>query len=490
MISKTGPRRLFYGSLCVAMLLSIPSHGAQKTEKPNVLIIIGDDCTYNDLPLYGGKNIHTPNIDRLASEGMTFNRAFVSMSMCAPCRAELYTGLYPVRNGVCWNYVPARTGTRSMVHHLGDLGYRVGIAGKIHATPRSVFPFEEVEGLERDCVSETAGFDDSGMVEFITRDQKQPFCLIVGLVVPHIPWSAGDVKRFIPEELDLPDNFADTKGFPEARHFTRTPGMREDFARYLAEIGLMDEQVGRTLKMLDETGASSETIVIFTSEQGSQFPGNKYTNWNTGIHTGFVVRWPGRVAAGVRTDALIQYADVLPTLIELTGADPLDAGFSGSSFLPVLLGRAGHHREYAYAMHNNVPEGSPYPIRSITDGRYHYIRNLAPGRLYIEKHIMSGQLPVSTYWSTWMWDAGNETENQHAYQMVCRFMKRPGEELYCLDSDPYEFTNLALDDAYEQVKKRLSDQLDHWLEQERDPGKSLDTPEQVEAAFAGKHFER
>ena len=474
----------------VGSLVSIPSFGAGKQGNPNVLIIIGDDCTYNDLPIYGGKNIHTPNIDQLAGEGMTFNRAFVSMSMCAPCRAELYTGLYPVSNGVCWNYVPARSGTKSIVHHLGNLGYRVGIAGKIHASPRSVFPFEEVVGLERDCVSETAEFDEAGMAEFITRDTKQPFCLIVALVVPHIPWTAGDASHLIPEQIELPVNFADTKGFPEARHFTQTPGMREDFARYLAEIELMDKQVGRTLKMLDESGGSPGTLVIFTSEQGSQFPGNKYTNWNTGVHTGLIVRWPGRVKAGVRTDALIQYADVLPTLIELAGADPLDYNFSGSSFLPVLLGRTKKHREFAYAMHNNVPEGSPYPIRSVTDGTYHYIRNLAPERLYIEKHIMSGQLPTSTYWSTWMWDAGNETENQHAYQMVCRYMKRPGEELYRMEDDPYEFRNLAEDKTYERIKVRLSDELDHWLMQERDPGKSLDSPEEVEAAFAGKHFER
>jgi N-sulfoglucosamine sulfohydrolase len=481
---------IFCGLMLFSPLLSITSFGAEKQENPNVLIIIGDDCTYNDLPLYGGKNIQTPNIDRLAGEGMTFNRAFVSMSMCAPCRAELYTGLYPVSNGVCWNYVPARTGTKSIVHHLGKLGYRVGIAGKIHATPQAVFPFEEVEGLERDCVSETAEFDDTGMAEFIMRDKKQPFCLIVGLVVPHLPWTVGDPSHFIPEQLDLPANFADTEGFKKARHYTETKSMREDYARYLAEIEVMDDQVGRTLKMLEETGASPGTIVIFTSEQGSQFPGNKYTNWNTGIHTGFVVRWPGKTEAGVRTDALIQYADVLPTLMDIMGADPLDYGFSGTSFLSVLLGRTDRHREYAYSMHNNVPEGSPYPIRSITDGTYHYIRNLTPERLYIEKHIMSGQLPPSTYWSTWMWDAGNATEDQHSYQMVCRFMKRPAEELYRMDTDPYEFDNLAEDDMYQDVKKRLSSQLDHWLIQERDPGKSIDTFDEVEAAFSGNHFER
>ena len=117
---------------------------ATTEQNPNILIIIADDCTHSDLPLYGGKNVKTPHIDQLASQGMTFNNAFVTMSMCVPCRAELYTGLQPVSSGVCWNHAIARTGTQSIVQHLGELDYRVGIAGKVHADPRSVYPFEMV----------------------------------------------------------------------------------------------------------------------------------------------------------------------------------------------------------------------------------------------------------------------------------------------------------------------------------------------------------
>lgn len=137
----------------------------------------------------------------------------------------------------------------------------------------------------------------------------------------------------------------------------------------------------------------------------------------------------------------------MPTLIDAIGANPLNHEFSGSSFLSVLQNNSDQHREYAFFMHNNVPEGSPYPIRSITVGTFHYIRNLTPERLYIEKPIMSGQLPPSTYWPSWIWEAGEATENLHSYQMVSRFMKRPYEELYRIDKDPYEFENLAGDDV-------------------------------------------
>jgi len=125
--------------------------------------MIGDDCTYKDLPLYGGENARTPNIDQLASESLVFNKAFLSMAMCNPCRTELYTGLYPVRGGSAWNHSAARDGLKSIVHYLSDLGYRVGISGKVHVGPDKVFPFENVNGLKRGSKSESEGTANWGI---------------------------------------------------------------------------------------------------------------------------------------------------------------------------------------------------------------------------------------------------------------------------------------------------------------------------------------
>ena len=122
---------------------------AQSINPPNILIIIADDATYNDFPLYGGVNVKTPEINRLASEGMTFDKAYVTMSMCSPSRTEFFTGLFPVSSGVNWNHGIAKKGVKSIVHYLGEEGYRVGIAGKIHVSPQEVFPFELVDGIER-----------------------------------------------------------------------------------------------------------------------------------------------------------------------------------------------------------------------------------------------------------------------------------------------------------------------------------------------------
>ena len=396
--------------------IALTGSAATQDRPPNVLLVIADNVTYNDLPLYGGANIATPNIDRLASEGLTFDRAYLSMAMCNPCRTELYTGLYPFRNGSSWNHSAARPGTRSVVHELSELGYRVGLSGKKHVSPSASFRFEDVPGVPfvRELTPDPQ-FDTGAIRAFMERDPEQPFFLVTAFHEAHAPWTVGHPERLDVESLVLPENLADT------------PRTREQFAAYLAEIVTWDGEVGKVLEALEESGQAADTIVILTSEQGSAFPGNKWTNWNTGVRTALVVRWPGRIAPGQRTPALVQYADVLPTLIATGGGRPAPGRFDGRSFLPVLLGQASSHRDYAYLMHNNVPEGPPYPIRAITDERWHYIRNLRPERLYFEKHMMGGFRP-NWFWESWLAATGPQGQspiNRRAVELLNRFMRRP-----------------------------------------------------------------
>ena len=461
-------------SALVCLLLLVVS--AHAVERPNVLIIMADDCTYNDLPMFGGKNARTPNLARLAAEGLTFNHAYLSEAMCQPCRAELYTGLYPMRNGCAWNHSASLPGTRSMPQYLGQFGYRVGIAGKVHVQPKKSFPFENIGGFDKSCVRKpTQTHQLNGIQEFVTRDPEQPFCLVVALVEPHVPWVMGDASAYPPSKLVMPANMADTKL------------TREAFSRYLAEITYMDGQVGDLLQSLEDTGHSDDTLVLFTSEQGSQFPGNKWTNWDTGLHTALIARWPGVVPSGKRTNALVQYADVLPTLIQLAGGHVEPNQFDGKSFLEVLNGSTDQHRQYVYGVHNNVPEGPPYPIRTISDGTYRYIRNLRPENLYIEKHLMGLQgdgLLNNPYWQTWVWDSW---DSPRTYNLVQRYMHRPFEALYHTANDPYELQNLAETDTAAEAKAVLSAELDRWLASQGDPGIEQDTRESHQAAKRGQH---
>ena len=442
--------------------------------KPNVLIIMADDCTFNDLPLYGGQNAKTPNIDKLASEGLTFNRAYLAEAMCQPCRSELFTGQFPMRNGCAWNHSASRPQTKSMPHHLGALGYRVGIAGKVHVKPAEVYPFQAVAGFDPNCVRDpTRPHDLKPTAEFMNSDD--PFCLVVALVDPHVPWVMGDASQYPPKKLKLPPNLADT------------PVTRDAFSRYLAEITYMDGQVGEILAALEASGKTKDTLILFTSEQGSQFPGCKWTNWDTGLHTALIAKWPGVTATDKRTDAIVQYADVLPTLLDLAGGDPSAPGPDGSSFAAVLKGEKEQHREFAYGVHNNLPEGPAYPIRTITDGHFRYIRNLTPDEIYIEKHLMGktgdGKLN-KPYWNTWIFNSARPD----IYPLIKRYMQRPAEQLYHTTKDGYEMTNLANDPAHAEIKTSLSQKLDEWLSTQGDPGASQDTKKALEAARKGQHL--
>ncbi len=424
--------------------------------RPNFLFILADDVTYNDLGCFGGKNVKTPNIDRLAREGIKFNRAYCAMSMCAPFRAELYTGLYPVRNGVAWNHSIARPGTKSICHYLRELGYRVGITGKTHVKPSGVFPFDTANGFP-------AG---PGVREYLTKNPDQPFCLFVCSHNAHPPWRAGDVSQIDRDGMTLPPVIHDN------------PITRKTFAGYLAEIAVLDEEVGEVLKLLEETGRAGNTLVMFSSEQGWDFAFGKWTNWDVGVRSALIARWPGRIEPAAQTDALVQIADIAPTFIAAAGGDPGVHKLDGISFLPVLEGKSDKHRRYVYGLHNNVPEGNPYPIRSIRDDEFHYLVNLRHDQPYHEKHLMTEGL-ARRYDLQW-WQALSDAAAQgdtSARRLYDKYHHRPAEELYRVDEDPWEMNNLADEPRYAETKRRLLAELRRWMTEQNDPGAALDDPE-------------
>ncbi|MAS96170.1 MAG: heparan N-sulfatase [Verrucomicrobiales bacterium] len=456
-------------SVLAALFVCLSSHAG---EKPNFLFIMGDDCTYNDLPLYGGVNAKTPNLDALAKKGLTFNQAYVASAMCQPCRAELYTGQYPLSNGCSWNHSASRPETKSLPHFLRPLGYKVGIAGKVHVKPDTAYPFDTVEGFDPSCVrSPTLPHDLSGITEYMKGDE--PFCLVICLVESHIPWVMGDASQYPPKKIKLPPNLADT------------PVTRKHYSDYLAEITYMDSQVGEILNTLNASGKEDNTLVMFSSEQGSQFPGCKWTNWNTGLHTALIASWPGQTMEGERTDALVQFADVAPTLVDIAGGE-MESQFDGTSFASVLRGESDSHRKFAYGMHNNLPEGPKYPIRSVTDGRFRYIHNLLPDELYIEKHLMGGGRLNNPYWAEWLGD--NPMKGPNSYENIKRYMSRPKEQLYHTVEDPYELENLAGDAGYAEIKDGLRTALADWMKSEQDPGAPVDTIKALKASREGKHL--
>ncbi|MDR0713507.1 MAG: sulfatase [Bacteroidales bacterium] len=449
------PQLLMFGTTTA---LAAGSHTlpAKTPAMPNIVVIIADDLATGELSCYGGKNISTPHIDRLAREGMIFTNNYASCAMSVPIRASLYTGLYPVRHGSYQNHKTSFHHIKSITHYLPEIGYRVGRTGKRHTQPRHVFTFEEVAGFETDCVYPAAPYTTAGVREFITRN-SQPYCLFVCSTHPHVPWTEGNRDNIHPDQLVLPPIFVDNQP------------TRKLYRDFLAEIGVLDEQTGAIMQLLEETGQLDHTLVMFLGEQGPQFPFGKWTCWYYGQHSALIVRYPKMVKAGSTTDAIVQYEDVMPTLIELAGGKPVD-GIDGKSYAGILSGKNREHREYAYGIHNNIPEGTAYPIRSIQDKRYKLIVNLTPDAPYFEKHMMNVK-DREQVWASWIESAG---ANAYAQSIVNRFVRRPEKEFYDLAADPWELKNLAGDSQYAEKISAMEAELKKWMLQQGDTGAEID----------------
>lgn len=440
---------------------------AQTAEKPNILVIVADDLGTNELGCYGGTNVTTPNIDKLASEGIRMTNNYASCAMSVPIRASLFTGLYPVRHGSFQNHKATYSNVKSVTHYLKNLGYRVGRTGKNHPINQpQVYAFENVPGFTVECTASTASYTTGGIQEFMQRSSSQPFCLYVCSINSHMPWTWGDASKFNSATISLPPNAVDNQK-------TRT-----EYCKYLAEIKELDNEVGSVMETLKNSGKLDNTIVIFLGEQGPQLPFGKWTCYNYGQQSAFIARYPSKIAANTTSSALVQYEDMLPTLIDFAGGNPVQ-DFDGSSCKDVLFGNKQEHRQWAYGIHNNYPEGSGYPIRSIQDKRYKLIVNLTPDVDYYCKYI-NNPANTTSMWTSWLTTGQTNT---FAQWLTNRYVKRPAIEFYDLETDKWELDNLAGRPEYAARISLMRTELDKWMQQQGDKGALLDYPNPEETTM-------
>lgn len=441
-------KKSLFTQLSLSLGLAFMAH-SEAEAKTNFIFFIADDCTYTDLSCYGSQNVNTPNIDRLADDGIRFNRCFQAAPMCSPTRHNIYTGLYPTKTGAYPNHTFAQEGTQSIVQYMKPHGYRLALAGKRHISPTEIFDFEYLGGGKK---------LDLGLVdEFLSDvDQKgDPFCLFVCSKEPHTPWNKGNPNHFNPDSVVLPPYWVDT------------PETRAEYCRYLAEIEYLDGEVGTTLQLLEKHGLADETVFVFTSEQGNAFPFAKWTCYNHGLHTALIVRWPGKIEAGTTSDRLTDYSDVVPTFLDIAGI-PVPEYLDGLSFKNTLMGNDGPGKEYSFGIQTTrgIFFGSDYyGIRSVTDGHYRYIVNLTPEMKF--KNAATN----SDWWQSWLQEAEH---NDRAKQLVRKYQYRPRVELYDDLKDPYNQKNLIDDPWYAAVAGNLERALETWMEEAGDDGQDTE----------------
>jgi uncharacterized sulfatase len=435
-------------ALATLVVCAAASMRVEATDLPSIVFINADDLTHTDLGVYGGQ-AHTPNFERLASEGMQFSHCFQAAPMCSPTRHNLYTGIYPVKTGAYPNHTFAREGTKSIVHHLKPHGYRVALSGKRHISPEKVFPFEYSGGKNPDMEAIEHLFAES-------KEAGTPFCLFACSNEPHTPWSYGDPSRYPPEKIQLPPYLVDT------------PETREGFSRYLAEITYYDSQVGQILDLLDRHGLAENTLVMVSSEQGNSLPFAKWTCYDNGLQTALMVRWPGKIEAGSKTGAMVEYVDVVPTLLDAVDAEPAGP-LDGRSFLPVLLGEATEHKEHVYGIMTTrgIINGSDsFGIRSVRSKTHRLIVNLTPDTKFTNACTKSKEF-VS-------WRQKAEGGDEKAQRLVHNYHHRPAVELYDVSKGWHDWKNLADSPEHEVIRRELRGTLEAWMEEQGDLGQATE----------------
>lgn len=448
-------------SLFVALTGLVAFQVAQQREpatekRPNIIFIMGDDLSMTDIEPYGSTQVHTPHMKRLADEGISLDNMFNMIPICAPTRQSLLTGLGPVRNGAWPNHSQIFSGIKTLPVYLKDLGYQVGLIGKRHYAPETSFPFDFLGGRDHDDGS-GQDVDLAAAERYIKSAGEKPYFLMFTSNQPHSPWTRGDQRAYDPEKIKLGDNMVDTDL------------TRKQMAKYFAEITYLDSLVGVCLDMVERSGEKENTIVMFATEQGNSFPFSKWTLYDQGLRSGFIVRWPGKVKPGSRNEAMVQYTDILPTLIEIAGGSPdkvntgsTDAlghvGFDGKSFSKVLLGQTHVFHDYVFGVNTTrgIIDGSDaYASRSVRNDRYLYIRNLNADTRY------ANVVTNSPLFKTWM-----KKDSLRASMYV----KRPSEELYDVKNDPFQLKNLAQNVQYKTTKNQLQKKLDVFMKQQGDKG--------------------
>lgn len=452
-------------------------------DRPNFLLLTADDLNY-DTPGFAGNPTAgiTPNLDRLAREGMWFVHAHVTVAVCQPSRECLMTGRYPHRNGATGFY-PVRKDVPTLIECLRAAGYHVGIIGKVaHLQPPEKFPWD----FEADEEPTRAGRDPAAYGrltrEFLgqAKTAKRPFFLMANSHDPHRPFAGSEAasprttgQRDPHERAPGAEETAAVDYPPPRRTFRPAevvvpgfvpdlPPVRTELAQYYGSVHRGDETVGEVLRALREAGCEETTLVMFLSDNGASLPFGKSNCYLTSTRTPWLVRWPGRIRPGaVDSTHMISGIDFMPTVLEAAGL-PLPPGMDGRSFLPLLRGKRQAGCDRVFTAYDETSARRAYPMRALQTTRFGYIFNAwADGVTRYQAEPLSGL--------TFAAMRAAAATNPAVAERVTLLQYRVTEELYDWASDPHALTNLVGRRQFAGQLHRMRREMLSWMEQTGDP---------------------
>ncbi len=473
----------------------------------NIIFFITDDESPT-LGCYGDPVARTPAIDQIAADGMLFRNAFATTASCSASRSVVMSGLHNHRNGQYGHqhhYHKFLTfedvGRLSLPNVMGELGYRTGHVGKYHVGPEPVYHFQNYfKGNSRNAVQMA-----EQVRAFITADDERPFFLYFATSDPHRGGGtdAASQLNFKPNLFGNKPNrgsypgieevFYDPADVPVPPFLSDTAETRAELAQYYQACSRIDAGVARLVKILREADLYDKTLIVFTSDHGMAFSGGKTTVYEGGLRVPMVVRDPYQSRRGVQSDALISHIDITPTLIDFAGglnheanapvkfaeaqdraprrASPQpenrDGGqpfdhYHGRSWLHVLANPQADHWDTIFASHTFHEIQMYYPMRVVRDQKYKLIWNIAHGLPYPF---------ASDLWSASSWQAQFQQGHDAPYGLktVGQYIYRPRFELYDIQNDPHESTNLADSPGSAEVLKEYQEKLKQYQRDMDDP---------------------
>jgi len=431
---------------------------ADETDRPNVLWLIAENMG-SDLACYGERLATTPNVDRLASEGVLYRRFYTSGAVCSPSRSAIIPGMYQTT-----------IGAHNHRSHRRD-GYRLPDGVDV-----IMEPFRKAGYFTANVVTAAPGVRGTGKTDFNfhvdkpfdgtdwnQRAKDQPFYAQVNFNQTHIPFQKAKENPVDPEKVILPPYYPDH------------PLFRDQWAKYLDTVGELDRKVGAVLKRLGDEGLSDNTIVFFFSDHGADFPRGEPWLYDSGIRVPLIVRIPKRLRNGpIRqqaepgrvSDELISSIDLAATSLALCDIDR-PSKMQGRPF----LGAGIRPRKIIFSARDRYDE-TVDRIRCVCTNRFKYIRNFFPDQPYMQRNRWSESYMPTYNLLKQLHHDGKLTPDQLRHLSP----HRPPEELYDLANDPHELNNLAGSAEHQQVLSDLRAELDKWIKRTGDQGAIAEAP--------------
>ncbi len=419
---------------------AISSCNLDINEKPNIIVFIADDVSWDDIGVYGNDQVVTPNIDNLAKNGLIFNNAYLTTSSCSPSRNSILTGRYPHNTGAAELHTEPPLDMTSFPEILKDKGYYTLQAGKFHMGEYAKRGFHEVHDNKQ---INGLGGEDYWVEGLKKRPKSKPFFMWYASYDAHRIWGENEFSgTHKPDKIFVPD------------YLVNGALTRLDLANYYDEITRFDHYIGEVVNELKAQGEYENTYIIVMADNGRPFPHSKTRLNDQGVKTPFIVHHPRSIMSNKKSNSLISAVDIASTILDIAGITPSES-FQGNSFLNIINNPELKFRNYVFAEHN-WHDYESYQ-RMVRNEKYLYIKNSRP------QFPQEG--PLDAINSPTYIDLKDAEKNKTISKVQAEiFIKpRPSEELYDLSNDPFQYKNLLEEGDIPQDYELLKKILNQWI---------------------------